>query len=66
MRRLRFSLLGREIWSIELSDDQTYEVDPPSGIGGGGGHNFERDTMPVDPNDRYAPWTDRTRFGFVR
>ncbi|WP_133054329.1 hypothetical protein [Mycolicibacter kumamotonensis] len=66
--RLRFVVLGREIWSVEFNRDDAdvVECNNEPTMGGGSGHNFERDCAPISPDDRYAPWGDRGGFGFVR
>jgi hypothetical protein len=64
----RFTILGYEVWRLELTftpDDADDEDDGPSLIGGGETHNFERDTNPLNPADHYGEWEDRHRsFGF--
>jgi hypothetical protein len=68
-----FTVFGREVWAFECQQQDAAGVlaeaiaeyaedqEEPA-MGGGSGHNFERDLAPVSPDDRYAPWEDR--FGF--
>ena len=63
--RIRLVILGTEVWSLHLGrcecEDDTGE---DTLIGGGTGHDFERDTSPLDPTDHYGEWEDRAGFGF--
>lgn len=62
--RLRFTVFGWEIAAIELDHDAPVEAveDAEKCVAGGGSaHNFERDTTPLDTDERYAPWDG---FGF--
>ncbi|MDD7813716.1 hypothetical protein PP713_14190 [Mycobacterium sp. CSUR Q5927] len=62
-RRWTLRLFGIPILSIDVQCE-TEEVEQEDGwIEGGSCHDFERDTMPHDPNERYAPYDDR--FGFA-
>lgn len=64
----RLTILGHEVWCLELAFAAVEEVDaedPHHRIGGGEAHNFERDTAPLNPADHYGEWEDRHRpFGF--
>ena len=73
--RLRLSVLGQEVWSLQWcndcdcadeNDDDTAApaVAPRRGVAAGETHDFERDTAPLDPTDHYGEWEDRKRFGF--
>lgn len=55
----RLRLFGFEVASLEREDEQPEE----GGITGGSTHNFEKDTDPLDPDDRYN-WDTEDRFGF--
>jgi hypothetical protein len=54
----RLRLFGWEIASLERDDEE----EPMPGITGGSSHNFDRDTEPLNPDDRYD-W-DIDKFGF--
>jgi len=58
--RLRFTVFGWEVAAVELDHDEAVE-DAEKCPGGGSAHDFERDTTPLDTNERYAPWDG---FGF--
>lgn len=65
--RLRWTVLGREITTLEFGSDQS-AVEAiaellSSDVSGGQGHDFERDNNPADPDDRYR-WFEGKRFGF--
>ena len=73
--RLAVSILGTEVFSVEISRHSSTQslVDAIAelagddeeecqGIGGGATHSFERDPNPLSPDDRYPAWEDR--FGF--
>lgn len=74
--RIRLSILGQEIWSLQWcadcdcdddEEDATPSPSPPAPrptVAAGETHNFERDTAPLDPTDHYGEWEDRKRFGF--
>lgn len=73
--RLRLSLLGQELWSVQwcrgcdcCEDEDEAPAPEPGGrssrIAAGETHNFERDANPLDPADHYGEWEDRKRFGF--
>lgn len=66
--RLRLSILGQEVWSLQWCNDcdcaDDDDTGPRSGIAAGEAHNFERDTAPLDPTDHYGEWEDKKRFGF--
>ena len=70
--RVRLSILGQEIWSLQWcadcdcdeDDDDTPSTPVKTTVAGGETHNFERDTTPLDPADHYGEWEDRKRFGF--
>jgi hypothetical protein len=63
---LRLTILGHEVWRLELTFTQSdADTDEDGLIGGGETHNFERDINPLDPADHYGEWEDRHRsFGF--
>lgn len=63
---LRLTIFGHEVLSIELGPSAETEAEPESPIGGGSTHNFERDTNPLSPDDRYDwEWEDKRKgFGF--
>lgn len=66
--RLSVWILGTEVWSVHFcASGCADEADTTtSGIGGGEGGTFERDTAPLDPTDHFGDWEDRAprRFGF--
>lgn len=70
--RLRFTVFGYEVCALELQNQDVAGVlaeaiaeyaddqEVPQ-MGGGAGHNFERDLAPPNPSGE-EPWVDR--FGF--
>lgn len=60
---LRFR--GLPIFTVDTIHYELIEEDEESpAIGGGSAHNFERDTDPLSPDDRYDwPWEGKG-FGF--
>lgn len=64
--KLSVSILGQEVWSVHLCRGCgcAETVDDDTAILGGSGHDFERDTAPLDPTDHYGEWEDKKRFGF--
>lgn len=67
--RLRFVFLRWEICSLELCHDQA-EIEAEDGeaelsVGGGSGHNFERDANPLSAvGEEPWPWETDRQFGF--
>lgn len=61
--RLVWRLFGYEVLSIGLEQEALEEVEPPTGITGGGGAFFERDGNPPNPSGEEPYWEDRG-FGF--
>ena len=66
---VRFTLrvFGLEVVSLDVEHlVDFFEADESDAtpIGGGAGHNFERDASPLDPADHYGEWEDRAGFGF--
>lgn len=64
--KIRLMILGTEVWSLhwghcDCDDDEAGE---DTTMLGGSGHDFERDTAPLDPTDHYGEWEDKKRFGF--
>lgn len=64
---IRLTVFGIEVFCLTLGnlviqteDDEDEEEEPTGKIGGGSGHNFERDTTPLDPTDHFGEW----EFGF--
>lgn len=66
--KLSLTIFGYEVLTIELgrSELEVSEPDEQHGIGGGSTHNFERDTNPLSPDDRWDwEWEDKRKgFGF--
>ena len=62
--KLTISILGSEVFSIEVSRPMPEPEEEVTGIGGGSGHNFERDVDPLSPDDRYDWPLDDDKFGF--
>lgn len=63
--RLVLRILGFPIASLTFQELEYEEEEEEEGIAGGEAHNFERDTAPITPEDRYAyEWEDRRGFGF--
>lgn len=65
--RLRFVVLGWEVWSLELDGgepaaDEEVE-DDAAGIGSGSAHNFERDLNPPAAQGE-VPWSEYEDRGF--
>jgi hypothetical protein len=66
--RFRWTLFGREVTTVELGGGEDQQIADlmaalsDKEIGGGSGHNFDRDFTPADPNDRYR-WEDKFGFG---
>lgn len=63
----RLTILGYEVWCLELAfaSVEEVEVEEDLRVGGGAAHDFERDTAPLNPADHYGEWEDRHRpFGF--
>lgn len=62
--RISVTILGVEIWALEVTPDTVEEEEPEHAIGGASTHNFERDTNPPDPM-REEPWYEEDKgFGF--
>ena len=61
-------MFGVEVWALEFGDDTVEEDVEEQQIGAGATHNFDRDTEPYSPDDRWVwPWEDKHRgFGFRR
>lgn len=63
---IRLTVLGIEVFCLSLGNfilqddsEDGGEEEPGTKIGGGSSHNFERDPVPLNPDDRYD-W----EFGF--
>lgn len=59
-------LFGREILAIQFGSDtateQPADDEETPAMGGGSGHNFERDMYPPNPSGE-EPWQDHFGFG---
>lgn len=65
--RLSLTIFGHEVLAIEIGASELEVDEPePTGIGGASTHNFERDTNPLSPDDRWDwEWEDKRKgFGF--
>ena len=63
---VRFTVFGVEVWALEIGEAVEEEAESDCCIGAGATHNFDRDTEPLSPDDRWVwPWDDKHRgFGF--
>ena len=63
---VRFTVFGYEVWALEFGETVEEEAEEEQQIGAGSTHNFDRDTEPYSPDDRWIwPWDDKHRgFGF--
>lgn len=59
---IRFTVLGREMFQLAITArTQAEDDDTPTGITGGGGHNFERSYETPDMDDRFGFHSGNTR-----
>lgn len=65
MVRYTLRVFGFPVLSLDTHHYEYVGEEESGEIAGGSWHDFERDTSPVTPEDRYNwEWEDKAQFGF--